>query len=168
MGKNVLEYNLMRRKVSRNPFQVEVEEKLGRNDDCWCGSGKKYKKCHCSFDDKLDDYRRKGVLVPPRRIIKNPDQIQGIRESARVNIAILDYLDEHIVEGISTQEIDNWVSSITKKHNAVAGTSLRRRSAWWISPGRVSTSACSMYSRGGRSGIWERRSTSLSCRTATV
>jgi preprotein translocase subunit SecA len=22
------------------------EEKLGRNDPCWCGSGKKFKKCH--------------------------------------------------------------------------------------------------------------------------
>ncbi|MDQ4019962.1 MAG: SEC-C metal-binding domain-containing protein [Actinomycetota bacterium] len=22
------------------------EEKRGRNDPCWCGSGKKYKKCH--------------------------------------------------------------------------------------------------------------------------
>ncbi|MEZ3446032.1 MAG: methionyl aminopeptidase [Lachnospiraceae bacterium] len=120
MGKNILEYNLMRKKVSRNPFQVEVEEKLGRNDDCWCGSGRKYKKCHCSFDEKLDDYRRKGILVPPRRIIKNPDQIQGIHESAKVNIAVLDYLDEHIEEGVSTQEIDNWVSSITKKYNAVA------------------------------------------------
>jgi len=21
-------------------------EKLGRNDACWCGSGKKFKKCH--------------------------------------------------------------------------------------------------------------------------
>jgi len=21
-------------------------EKLGRNDPCWCGSGKKFKKCH--------------------------------------------------------------------------------------------------------------------------
>jgi preprotein translocase subunit SecA len=21
-------------------------EKLGRNDPCWCGSGKKYKRCH--------------------------------------------------------------------------------------------------------------------------
>ena len=105
MGKSVLEYNLMRRKVDRNPFQVEVEEKLGRNDDCWCGSGKKYKKCHCSFDDKLDDYRRSGVLVPPRRIIKNPDQMQGIRESAKINIAILDYLDEHIVEGIDRKSV---------------------------------------------------------------
>jgi len=23
---------------------------LGRNDQCWCGSGKKYKKCHLSAD----------------------------------------------------------------------------------------------------------------------
>jgi uncharacterized protein YecA (UPF0149 family) len=27
--------------------QVRREEpKIGRNDPCWCGSGKKYKKCH--------------------------------------------------------------------------------------------------------------------------
>ena len=24
--------------------------KLGRNDPCWCGSGKKYKKCHMNSD----------------------------------------------------------------------------------------------------------------------
>ena len=123
MEKNILEYNFMRKKVSnKNMFELEVEEKLGRNDNCWCGSGKKYKKCHSSFDEKLDEYRRKCVLVPPRRIIKNPEQIQGIRESAKINIEILDYIDEHIQEGISTQEIDNWVSSITKKYNATAAT----------------------------------------------
>ena len=22
----------------------------GRNDECWCGGGKKYKKCHLDFD----------------------------------------------------------------------------------------------------------------------
>jgi preprotein translocase subunit SecA len=22
------------------------KQKIGRNDPCWCGSGKKYKKCH--------------------------------------------------------------------------------------------------------------------------
>lgn len=26
--------------------QVNAKKKLGRNDPCWCGSGKKYKKCH--------------------------------------------------------------------------------------------------------------------------
>ncbi len=25
---------------------VPPSKKLGRNDPCWCGSGKKYKKCH--------------------------------------------------------------------------------------------------------------------------
>jgi uncharacterized protein YecA (UPF0149 family) len=26
--------------------RVADTEKLGRNDPCWCGSGKKFKKCH--------------------------------------------------------------------------------------------------------------------------
>ena len=25
---------------------VAENEKIGRNDPCWCGSGKKFKKCH--------------------------------------------------------------------------------------------------------------------------
>jgi preprotein translocase subunit SecA len=28
------------------PQPIVVEEKIGRNDPCPCGSGKKYKKCH--------------------------------------------------------------------------------------------------------------------------
>jgi len=32
---------------STGPVQVQRKEpKIGRNDPCWCGSGKKYKKCH--------------------------------------------------------------------------------------------------------------------------
>ena len=26
--------------------RVDANEQLGRNDPCWCGSGKKFKKCH--------------------------------------------------------------------------------------------------------------------------
>ncbi|HEV7845562.1 MAG TPA: SEC-C metal-binding domain-containing protein, partial [Thermoleophilaceae bacterium] len=26
--------------------RLEDSEKIGRNDPCWCGSGKKFKKCH--------------------------------------------------------------------------------------------------------------------------
>jgi preprotein translocase subunit SecA len=26
--------------------QTSPHEKIGRNDPCWCGSGKKFKKCH--------------------------------------------------------------------------------------------------------------------------
>ena len=28
----------------------DLSEKLGRNDPCWCGSGKKYKHCHGRLD----------------------------------------------------------------------------------------------------------------------
>jgi preprotein translocase subunit SecA len=33
---------------SENPATVvkSDRDKIGRNDPCWCGSGKKYKKCH--------------------------------------------------------------------------------------------------------------------------
>lgn len=28
-----------------------IERNLGRNDLCWCGSGKKYKRCHMESDE---------------------------------------------------------------------------------------------------------------------
>lgn len=31
---------------------------LGRNELCWCGSGKKYKKCHLLEDEKKANMRR--------------------------------------------------------------------------------------------------------------
>lgn len=95
-------------------------DRPGRNDPCWCGSGKKYKKCHCEFDNRLEEYRLKGAVVPKREIIKTPAQIQGIRESARINIAILDYVSEHICAGVTTEQIDQWVSEQTLRYNAVA------------------------------------------------
>ncbi|HYX23268.1 MAG TPA: SEC-C domain-containing protein [Thermoanaerobaculia bacterium] len=35
--------------LSPKPKTAEVA--LGRNDTCWCGSGKKYKKCHLKSDE---------------------------------------------------------------------------------------------------------------------
>ncbi len=37
---------------------------LGRNDRCWCGSGKKYKACHLSTDDRKRSAERSGVGGP--------------------------------------------------------------------------------------------------------
>ena len=84
-------------------------KKLGRNDLCWCKSGKKYKNCHSNFDEKLERFQYQGAIVPPREIIKNQEQIQGIRESAKINIAILDYISENIQAGITTEQIDQRV-----------------------------------------------------------
>jgi preprotein translocase subunit SecA len=29
-----------------------AKDKIGRNDPCWCGSGKKYKQCHMKQDER--------------------------------------------------------------------------------------------------------------------
>ena len=95
-------------------------KKIGRNDPCWCGSGKKYKDCHLALDEKINSYKLKGWKIPPRKIIKRPDQIDGIRESGLVNIAVLDYVAENIHAGMSTEEIDRLVAEKTKELGGIA------------------------------------------------
>ena len=92
---------------------------IGRNSPCWCGSGLKYKNCHEEFDQKVDEFKRMGYKVPGRDLIKTPEQIQKIKESAVINRACLDYVGEHIGPGVSTQEIDDWVSRITKEMGGI-------------------------------------------------
>lgn len=92
---------------------------LGRNHPCWCGSGRKYKNCHERFDTTLATYKAMGAIVPPKKIIKNDAQLQGIRESAKINIAVLDYVAEHIQAGITTAEIDKWVYDQTIKMGGI-------------------------------------------------
>lgn len=92
----------------------------GRNSLCWCGSGLKYKKCHYQLDELLEKYKHKGILVPSKSIIKNQKQIAGIKESAKINIAVLDEVSRQIEIGMSTQEIDDIVAETTKRFQAIA------------------------------------------------
>ena len=87
--------------------------KIGRNDPCWCQSGRKYKVCHMAFDEKIQRYAMEGHMVPPHDIIKTKEQIEGIRESSKINIAVLDYVAENIRIGMSTEEIDRLVHEKT-------------------------------------------------------
>ncbi len=93
--------------------------KLGRNDKCWCGSGRKYKQCHQAFDDKIAQIAEQGRPVPMREMIKNAHQIAGIRQSAKINIAVLDHIAEHIHAGMSTEEIDQMVYEQTTKMGGI-------------------------------------------------
>lgn len=86
-----------------------MHNRLMRNDLCWCGSQIKYKKCHAEFDDRIKDYKRQGHIVPPKSIIKTSEQISKIRESGKVNIAVLDYIAENIEAGITTENINELV-----------------------------------------------------------
>ncbi len=44
---------------------------------------------------------------------------EKIKESCKINIAVLDYVEEHIRPGISTEEIDRWVHEETVKHGGI-------------------------------------------------
>ena len=88
-------------------------------DACWCMSGKPYCECHMEFDKKLEFFRKRHHKVPPRNIIKNEKQLEGMRKSSAINIAVLDYVAEHIRPGISTEEIDRWVHEETVRHGGI-------------------------------------------------
>ena len=90
-------------------------EKIGRNEPCWCGSGKKYKICHRDFDERIEIYESEGHIVPTHKIIKTPQQIEKIKESCKINVAVLDYIKKNICEGMSTAEIDRMVYEMTTK-----------------------------------------------------
>ena len=71
------------------------------------------------FDVKLSEYRHKGSKVPSHAMIKNPEQIAAIRESAKINVSGLDYVAEHICAGISTEQIDLWVYEQTTHRGGI-------------------------------------------------
>lgn len=94
-------------------------KKLGRNDPCWCNSGRKYKSCHMAFDEKIQRYALEGHIVPSHDILKSKEQIEGIRESSKINIAVLDYVAENIRIGMSTGEIDRLVCEKTAQMGGI-------------------------------------------------
>ena len=96
--------------------------KIGRNDPCWCGSGRKYKKCHWDFDQRLHNLALAGEVVPDHDLLKTADDIAAIKRSAEVNIAVLDGVAERIRAGVSTETIDEWVAEITAKGDAICAT----------------------------------------------
>lgn len=94
-------------------------KKYKPHEACWCKSGKEYCQCHMEYDRKLAVYRLHHHKIPPRGIIKNEMQLQGMRESSKVNIAVLDYVAEHIHAGMSTEEIDRMVYEQTTKMGGI-------------------------------------------------
>ena len=92
----------------------------GRNDACWCGSGKKYKKCHAANDARMQRFYDEGYQVLPRWLLKTPEDLEGIKRSAAVNVGALDYISEHICAGVTTEDIDRWFSEYVTSHGAVS------------------------------------------------
>ncbi|MCR5215625.1 MAG: methionyl aminopeptidase [Lachnospiraceae bacterium] len=87
--------------------------KLKNDAPCWCKSGKSYGECHKEFDAKLGELRKRKYRIPSHKMIKNEEQLRGMKESSKLNIAILDYVAENIHEGMTTEEINTLVHTKT-------------------------------------------------------
>lgn len=91
---------------------------IGRNDECWCGSMKKWKKCHFPSEGSRgpknknqqqlkDEYRKKYNII-----LKNEEQIQGIREASQLASHILDETCKMAREGITTLELNDFAHQL--------------------------------------------------------
>ncbi len=93
--------------------------KFRDDEPCWCGSGKMYANCHKAFDQRIKKLRLLHHKVPGRNLIKTPEQIKRIKESAKINVAVLDYIQDVIKEGMTTAEIDRIVYDMTTKMGGI-------------------------------------------------
>ncbi|CAM2009411.1 methionyl aminopeptidase [Acanthopleuribacter pedis] len=91
--------------------------KIGRNEPCWCGSGKKFKKCHGPLGEKGPIAT--NMKRPDRSVqIMTPETLPKMRAACRLAANILAEVCDKVKPGITTLEIDNWVLDLTLKAGA--------------------------------------------------
>ncbi len=94
------------------------------NDPCWCGSGRKYKRCHRKAEGRVVQ----GEVSPMREVpdhiarppyadtgeyepwdegrVKSPDVIERMRRSGAVAAEVLRLAGDLVAPGVTTEEID--------------------------------------------------------------
>ena len=89
---------------------------IQRNDLCWCGSGKKYKKCHLVSDSMSKNSVPEATKNP---LIKNSIEIEGMKKAGAFNGELMDYIRPHIHAGISTEKINTLIHHYTLDHGHI-------------------------------------------------
>jgi methionyl aminopeptidase len=106
------------------------------NDTCWCGSGRKYKRCHKRTEGRV----LPGQVSPMREVpphiarpgwadtgdvvmwdeprVKSPDVIERMRHAGAVAAEILQLAGEFVRPGITTDEIDEYVHGLYIERNS--------------------------------------------------
>lgn len=93
---------------------------ISRNDDCWCGSGNKWKKCH--FPDtgpKANTALAQQYLKKYGIILKTPEQIAGIRRACQLAASILDQTCRMAKAGVTTNELNAFAHKLHVEAGAI-------------------------------------------------
>jgi methionyl aminopeptidase len=110
------------------------------NEACWCGSGRKYKRCH----KKLEGRVLPGVVSPMRSVpanvprppyadtgefepwdeprIKSPEIIERMRHACDVASEVLRLSGDKVAPGVTTDEIDHYVHDLFVERGAYPST----------------------------------------------
>jgi methionyl aminopeptidase len=101
------------------------------NDPCWCGSGRKYKRCHKPTEGRVlpGDVSPMRAVPPhiarpsyaesgsPQRwnepLVKSPDIIERMRRAGAIAAEILRLAGEMVAPGVTTDAIDEYVHRLT-------------------------------------------------------
>lgn len=101
------------------------------NEPCWCGSGRKYKRCHKQLEGRvlpgeLSPWRTvpTNIARPPyaetgkvgrwnEERIKTPELIEAMRRAGAAAAEILARAADQVAPGVTTDEIDAFVHELT-------------------------------------------------------
>ena len=106
------------------------------NDQCWCGSGRKYKRCHKPLEGRVmqgeispyrpvpshinrPSYADDGIVVrwnEPR--VKSPEIIAKMRHAGKTAAEVLRLAGEIVRPGLTTEEIDIYVHQLCIERDA--------------------------------------------------
>lgn len=122
--------------VAGNPPDVLPQA----NEPCWCGSGRRYKRCHRASEGRV----LPGVISPMRTVpshiarpsyagsglverwdeptVKSDDIIERMRHAGRVASEVLRLSGEFLRPGITTDEVDEYTHNLFIERGAYPST----------------------------------------------
>ena len=122
--------------VAGNPPDVLPQA----NEPCWCGSGRRYKRCHRASEGRV----LPGVISPMRTVpshiarpsyadsglverwdeptVKSDDIIERMRHAGRVASEVLRLSGEFLRPGITTDEVDEYTHNLFIEREAYPST----------------------------------------------
>jgi methionyl aminopeptidase len=101
-----------------------MSQALKSNDPCWCGSGRKFKRCHKSASEGIRPGRVSPmrsvppdigrphwadageVIRRPESAVQSADVIERMRKAGRIAAEILELVGAAVRPGITTEELD--------------------------------------------------------------
>jgi methionyl aminopeptidase len=94
--------------------------KIGRNDPCPCGSGKKYKKCCMGKENSVKNADVKEDYIKKYNIkLKEKSDVEAIKVAGRLAVKTLEIVEPYIKAGVKTDDINTLVHEFTVRNGAI-------------------------------------------------